>query len=1455
MLTQINWDSFSVYNQDARGIRYKFEDLCRQLFANENLPQNKQYKYLHSNPSNAGLETDPIYDETNNRWIGFQAKYFDLDVDYNQIKHSAENAIRHYAGKLDHIYLFSNKPLTLSAKGYIDTVNMLHDSNISLEPITNEAILDLVRHYPYLGLYYFGNHTIAQDWFVTHTTNMFDELGERYNRVFNVGIGVNDELSLFVHDQSAANYINEKKTKVLKRIEALYWRKDEYRPFFKTIIQTVDELPDVNIHTLCESIKWKERIVSAVAPFLTQYNDTREKLKMQRDEQYKLAYDSRKNKEEETTAYKKYREIEILIQGLDSIVAIPNLLEITDRERQLICGDVLTVFGEAGTGKSQLLAFETKQLIDAGRVGLLLIAGQYYTFEPIQEQIMKNLRFDYRLDDLIDILEAFGEKDNCIIPIFIDALNETWNRQLWKSGLSAIIEKIKRTPMVKLILSYRPEYENYILPDSVRLLIQSGAVVTIHHRGFEDTGISAIREFLNHYSIPFTPLEYFGYEMSNPLFLTLYCKTYNGEEISLPTLYERLLKHANINIYKAMEKELNGKGYSEDDDILKPLINEIALVLVSHNERSISHRDIVKLDFWSEYGFSPAPFIKQLIREHILHNSIFEDKERFYFTYDQMNDYYCAKAILDKYSDKTGIRQYLTENVLGIRNGKLENAWNIDLFVNACALYAAKFDEECIDIIDSLSDDYDKWSVFSRFIASFQWRDSEFISIERFMANIQHYPCKPGVVWDMLIGNSVKVSSPLNIDFLHNLLSSYELNRRDHLWTLYINDLTNDDSDRIIQLVQMYDRGEKLAFKDGTQVELLLTLFGWLLTSSNRWLRDYSSKAMIELLKDHFRLCRVILHKFESVNDPYVVQRLFGIVFGACCKKNEAEFDDFKDLAEYVYNTIFNKELVYPDILLRDYARMIIERFLYENPDYKGIINHMKIVPPYKSVPIPEIEDQQYLEKAYDGAISWLMHSMRFEGMGMYGDFGRYVFQSALRNFDVEDKKLFNYAVYFILNELKYSEEYFSEHDKHCGSLDRHQTSKTERIGKKYQWIAMYNVLARVSDHHRMIDKYSSLDEVEIPYEGAWEPYVRDFDPTLNQHFMVCADAPSFNCFDDFITAARDENAHTDVTCSEQQTTWLEAKGIFHQALKGNLLLRDENGTEWVTLSAYLDTGTKDLDTEKLLVWSWLYAYFVTPEQRREFVECANKGMHVVSHEIASHNMTYSVFNREYPWAPSCKQLKEFAWVDAKVKTGEKVSETFKTPYLSAIDAYLKRLGYLSDSDDELFEIEREFGTERLEATDEEDAETVIPEISYREVTREIDVEKEIGEILHATSNLLWEEEYDATKETAISWNVPCAALVESLQLRQLETDGFFYDRDRKLAAFDVRLTQKYNCVVVRKDLLDEFLKMKGMELIWIIDCEKEIHAPDRTVSQWSKWEAVYSYNNDRIDGSLCMIS
>lgn len=1010
---------------------------------------------------------------------------------------------------------------------------------------------------------------------------------------------------------------------------------------------------------------------------------------------------------------------------------------------------------------------------------------------------MKNLRLDYSFEDLIDILETIGERDNYIVPVFIDALNETWNRKLWKSGLPSIIDKIKKSPMVKMILSYRLEYQKLILPDF--LLEGRGDVITMLHRGFEDNSISAAREFLNHYNIPFTPLEYFGYEMSNPLFLTLYCKTYNGEEVALPTLYDRVIEHANGNISRFLRAELRLKGYTEDDDILSPLITEIAEWLVSHDKSSISQKDLAQLNYWAEFGLNAASFVRHLVKEHILHDSNFEGVETLYFAYDQMNDYYCAKTIIQKSQMKDEVRQYLSDKILGIQNGELGNSWNVDLFVNACTLYAEKYGEECIDIIDVLENADDKWQVFSRYIDSFQWRDIRYIPADNFMDMLKKYPCSPDDLWTMLIGNSVKVSHPFNADFLHHFLLGYKLNKRDYLWTVYINKMTRDEDNRIVQLIQMYDKGGNLETTNEKQIELLLTLFGWILSSSNRWLRDYTSKAMIEILKEHFHLCQILLEKFKNVNDPYIIQRLYGVVFGACCKRTDGR--GFQALAEHVYREVFDQEKVYPDILLRDYARLIIELFLYENPKYIGEIVREKIVPPYSSDPIPEIEDQHYLENDYNGAMFWLMHSMRFEGMGMYGDFGRYVFQSALRNFDVDDKKMFNYAVYYIQTELGFSEEYFGEHDQRCGSYDRHQTKKVERIGKKYQWITMYNMLARISDHCKMIDRWNYPEEEDVQFEGAWELYARDFDPTLNQSFMICNEAPKFDVLDELSTKGKEENKIVDISTEDAQKTWLETKGIFFDKLKDTLILTDYNGTKWICLTKYCDTGRKDLDTEKLLVWSWLYAYFISPEQADELSQCITKGRTVITHGTASHNETSTVFNREYPWSPSCRELNAYSWVDAQIKAGE--------------------------------------------------YETVTETVQTKGKIRKQEIEKEIGKILHATTDLLWEEEYDATKENAISISLPCAKLIEIMHLRQQNADGFYYDTNGTLAAFDTDLTQKINSVVVRKDILDIFLEKIGMKLVWLVDAEKEIHAGDYSISKWSDWEAVFIYERDSIAGEI----
>ena len=57
--------------------------------------------------------------------------------------------------------------------------------------------------------------------------------------------------------------------------------------------------------------------------------------------------------------------------------------------------------------------------------------------------------------------------------------------------------------------------------------------------------------------------------------------------------------------------------------------------------------------------------------------------------------------------------------------------------------------------------------------------------------------------------------------------------------------------------------------------------------------------------------------------------------------------------------------------------------------------------------------------------------------------------------------------------------------------------------------------------------------------------------------------------------------------------------------------------------------------------------------------------------------------------------------------------------------------------------------------------------------------------------------------------------------------------------------------IVIRKDVLDEFLLKTKMKLVWLVDAEKEIKRKDGMCDKWSDWEAVYIYEGDSVTGKI----
>ena len=109
----ISWSQFEICCNDNNGIKLRFEDLCRQLFEYEFLQNNQ---YLHNNPNNPGIESEPVYHNSSKRWIGYQVKHFDNNVSYSQIEKSIQETVDNYKGKLDCVYLFVTNLLNQTVK-------------------------------------------------------------------------------------------------------------------------------------------------------------------------------------------------------------------------------------------------------------------------------------------------------------------------------------------------------------------------------------------------------------------------------------------------------------------------------------------------------------------------------------------------------------------------------------------------------------------------------------------------------------------------------------------------------------------------------------------------------------------------------------------------------------------------------------------------------------------------------------------------------------------------------------------------------------------------------------------------------------------------------------------------------------------------------------------------------------------------------------------------------------------------------------------------------------------------------------------------------------------------------------------------------------------------------------------------------------------------------------------
>lgn len=1040
----------------------------------------------------------------------------------------------------------------------------------------------------------------------------------------------------------------------------------------------------------------------------------------------------------------------------------------------LINEPYLLIYGDAGIGKSHLLADNAKRLQEAGH-SVFLFLGQHLN------------KHDHPFKQLFDLIDYKGSKEYFLkefndranrkdkrTVIIIDALNEGEGKYFWKNYLVNFLNSIKEFKNIAVVLSVRSNYLRSILPENIDT---DFPLHKLEHKGFKSLSLDALKPFFNYYKI--NPLVFPSLESEcyNPLFLHIYCEVFQEEYVgyrgwSIVEVLERYIDKTNSKL--AIDQRFS---YTNSLNLVDIILKEIAAKFIENKTHLIKLDELYEIlnSKASPYTIGYRELVMGLEEENVLSiNSGYHGESFVYFTYERFADIYISLVLLEKYRKN----KRLFGEILFSRN-----SLSYGVYESLSIIVPEKLNVELLDLVDSKLITFD---LAESFVRGIPWRNVENID-ERTLYWItlcmkQENINLQSLVYEKLLKQTYIIESPLNAKFLHENINSLAMSIRDGSWTISINN-NSEVSKQLVEIIL----DQNLIFRHFKyeNFELLSISIIWLFTCTDRKLRDISTIALVKLYMIEPSIIHKNIDKFINVNDPYILERLLASSYGAILRTNEVP--NLKGIIDSIYTKIFEQEEVYPNVLVRDYARGII--LFAAN---KGIIDpeeYKNITPPYSSnwyegkYTLQDVDEklseiQKIAKNKYCG-FDRVVSSMTTEygrGTGAYGDFGRYVFGSALYDWrnQFNDQDLSNIATMRII-EYGYNEELHGHYDSNLRYYNRHKTF-IERIGKKYQWIALYELLAKLTDNYpiykekklytqeyqeymekrnervflHMDEFLKSLseenielvtEELEEPlkeeehlleikkeyykkYNGPWDPFLRNIDPSLLE----------------YPTKKGNYNLVKNYLPYKSNKSWAQNKNEFNTL--NEFIFIEYEGNKYVSLAQLLvqkrENGKKFVDRDEFCIKS--KAVFLPNMNKQNYITLKTEKKRDISVSWAN---TYSIFAFEHYWHPSFKDM------------------------------------------------------------------------FYENEFENIKCEDAIWEYL-------WETNINPVsgERTSCSYLLPNANLVRFFKLKQI-TEGVWKDDEDNLVAFDAQYMGYETNLLFRADYLEKYIRENDVTIVWDFYMEK----------------------------------
>lgn len=881
------------------------------------------------------------------------------------------------------------------------------------------------------------------------------------------------------------------------------------------------------------------------------------------------------------------RDVGTLLEAIDDLTGT-----LTGPAVNAARSGTLLLDGGGGTGKTHLSCDTALRLIDEGHP-VLLTLGQWFGVAspwPVLAEQLGDPSLGW--EDIVGALDAAAQASGKRALVLVDAINESLDPRMWSKHIDELCSRLTGSRWVALAMTCRTTYLPAVKPKGGF----SNGIVQVTHPGFQGREFEAVERVFAAFNLQQPRVPLLLPEFTNPLFLILYCDAQSRGR--LPALGAAHLTAVFDAFVAARKPDIETDlGLDPALDLVGDAITVVAAALTSSGNDHLAYAEAQKLiDGVAPVTGArwPDTLFGRMLSEGLLSRDFayLEDGaygEAVRFPYQRFSDHLIVGALLDMHLDSDdpsasfAADQPLHQLAASSRTGLLE-ALAIQLPERAGVELPAVF----ADPADPADEDayetqryWDRRRVLDAFVGSIASRapsaygDDVLQFVDEALAH---------GLDERFTGAIIAVAAvpdhPLNGDWLHELLSRFDLADRDAFWTTMTFYSFGSSAHPLDRLVRWASRGPYPDYPREV-IELAAVPLVWLLASPNRFARDQTTKALVAMLRNRLDVATLLVQRFARIDDVYVVERLASVCYGCLLRSDPATIDTVQ-VVNLLRARVTAQDAALPNILLRDHvagcARWAGDRAGVDEPQLFAAA-----LPPYASKAPKIPRKAEWLAETYprssgrDDPQYGLLHS---SVLSDFGDFGTYTIRHSVDDFllrrlsdppppepeptpsseqtPVDPTELQEYIR--LLSELQYgppttapadsgdqptdkqmafvrevvtaeaspsgskaakrrnepdvrypversrrfifqrcielgwTPELFGDFDLAVARGDRgRSTHKVERFGKKYQWIALHELLARLADNHVLVD----WNGEPSAYEGAWQVSCRDLDPTL----------------------------------------------------------------------------------------------------------------------------------------------------------------------------------------------------------------------------------------------------------------------------------------------------------------------------------------------------------------------